>query len=602
MGGGAAFFDMDNDGDDDIWITGGLKTDALYRNNGDGTFTNIAFTAGLGATNSIVTTGVVTGDLDNDGFRDVLVLSHRGHRLLLFKNNGDATFTEVALNTGENGVGSLIAQNFAATMGDINQDGYLDIYVGNYIKNVQLIEDATGAVVGFDHDCFHNWLFLNNGSLPNGEASWTFTEVGQTYGVNDKGCALATTFTDIDLDADADLLVVNDFGEWLLPNALYQNNMTSDSLLNVSPQTGMDVGIYGMGIAVGDYDQDEDLDYYMTNLGRNVLLENQGNQHFIDKTNETHTEDTYVDSLLATGWGTAFLDVDNDSDLDLFVANGRVPAAVFIANSEENYNRLFLNNGNDIGSGFKFSEAALEAGLADGGRARGFLYSDYDLDGDLDILVINTNRQATPDSIQQVLLFRNDTGNENNYLQVKLEGITTSRDAYGANIKIVLGEKTWVHDYNGGFGSHASQHTSVAHFGLGAAETVDSLMVTWPGGVQHHFTDISANQLMHIVEDGTITNIKSPPHSSTDRLMDVFPNPFSTELQIAFELSEPSAVEVRIFDALGRAIDTIKRDRMTTGKHTMIWHCPTTTRTTAYFFIQLKTSYQTATEKVIFRK
>ena len=124
------------------------------------------------------------------------------------------------------------------------------------------------------------------------------------------------------MDADPDLIVANDFGAWVTPNALFQNEIPADTFLNVSEPSGMDVGIYGMGIATGDYDRDLDLDYYITNLGRNVLLENQDKIVFTDKTTEAGVEDEYMDSLLATGWGTAFLDMDNDADLDLFVCNG----------------------------------------------------------------------------------------------------------------------------------------------------------------------------------------------------------------------------------------------------------------------------------------
>lgn len=590
LGGGAAFFDFDNDNDEDIWITGGLNMDALYRNNGDGTFTEIGMEAEIWGTNFFVTTGVITGDVDNDGFRDVLVLTHTGHRLLLFRNDGDGTFTEDAVFSG---LAENVAQSFSAAFADVNLDGYLDIYVGNYIAQNQLIYDNMGNAIGFDHNCHNNWLFINNGD-------GIFLEKTVDYGVNDIGCALATLFTDYDNDRDSDLLVINDFGEWIIPNTFFQNEWPNDTFSNISQYSGMNVGIYGMGIAVGDYDRDLDLDYYVTNLGRNVFFENQNDGTFLDKSVTTQTEDKFMDSLLATGWGTAFLDIDNDTDLDLFVCNGYVPAADFIKNSEVNRNRLFINQSDIEKDRFSFSNQALEAQIDDGGRGRGMAYSDYDNDGDLDILIVNNNRQATPDSIHKTLLFRNDLNNSNNWLKVKLEGTVSNRDAYGAQIKIVVGEKKWLHDYNGGFGAHTSQHSSIAHFGLEDAEIVDSLIIYWPSGEVLQLDNLLANQFLKIKENDTFVGTNTLSNSSPQLTIKTFPNPFSNQIQIQFSLPQKALVKIAVYDRLGRSVKNIAENQYSKGQHSLIWQPTLNNLPAGKYWIRLDIDHQLFLKNVIF--
>ncbi|MFT5386299.1 MAG: hypothetical protein ACI81W_003712 [Saprospiraceae bacterium] len=588
MGGGAAFFDYDNDGDEDLWIAGGINQDVLYNNNGKGVFTEIGTNAGLEATNGHITSGVITADLDNDSWRDVIVLGHIGFHPLLFKNNGDGTFSEISESAG---LSEFKGQSFAAACGDVNMDGYLDIYIATYVDDIHNIYNSDGVVVGFGHECLDNFLFVNNGD-------WTFSEMGAEYEVKNGGCTLATTFTDYDGDADQDLLVANDFGEWIKPNALYQNDNGNTPFSDVGQQTGMDIGVYGMGIAIGDYDKDLDLDYYITNLGRNVLLENQGDATFSDQSTATGVEDTYMDSLLAVGWGTAFIDVDNDADLDLFVCNGYVPAAAFINNSKENRNRLFINDGNPDGNGFGFYESALDSDLDNPGRGRGFAYADYDNDGDLDMLVIHVNKQTTSDPIQKVALYRNDLDNDNHYLKVKLQGITSNRDAFGATIKIVVGDQSWIHDYNGGYGSHASQHTSIAHFGLGEIETVDSLVVTWPGGAQHFFTNISSNQMIYILENGSIKDAPRPIEPKETIQLSAFPNPFKNNTQIQFQLPEAGYVDIDFYDILGRKIDSSVRKWYASGTHSIKWETNKKYDFT-WYFVQLRTNHKSATLKLI---
>jgi len=540
IGGGAAFFDMDNDGDEDLWISGGMQWDKLYENDGSGYFTDISWDAGVPITKNYVTTGVITGDLDNDGYKDVLLLTHIGFPNVLLKNNGDKTFSNVTLSSG---LGAYEAYNVSAALGDINLDGYLDIYAAHYIDRPALIYNSTrDTVLGFQHTCHSNKLFINNGD-------WTFTEKTSQYNADDTGCALAAAFTDYDGDHDPDIMLSNDFGTWVSPNALLQNNYPDTTLSNVSEGTGMDVEIYGMGIAVGDYDNDLDLDYYLTNLGRNVLLQNQGNASFIDYSTEAGVEDTYEkDSLFAVGWGTVFADFDNDADLDLYTVNGHVSAAPFIRNGKKNTNHLFENDGNGY-----FQQVALPEPLESYQRGRGLTSADIDGDGDLDFLVVNVNRQATPDTIQKVQLFRNELQNTNNWISIALQTSSYNRDGIGSMIFIVANGKKYMQEAHGGYGTHASQHSQIVHFGLGAATKVDSLIVIWPGGERQVHHTIPINQLLTIKEGALVTSDQTIPQSEMIDLT-CFPNPFPRQIQITYQMPSSAWTELSIFDAFGRRV------------------------------------------------
>jgi len=310
--------------------------------------------------------GVITGDIDNDGYRDVFVTTWIDEHNLLFKNNGDGTFQEISASAGILDT----ALSTAASFGDFNLDGFLDIYVVNYIDPSKPPTDDSG----FYYTCSPNYLYMNNGNE-------TFTEVASLYGVADTGCGLAIAFTNYDQDSDVDIYIANDFGAWVLHNSLYQNNYPSPDFSNVSVSSSMNDAIYGMGIAIGDYDEDGDLDYYVTNLGRNVLRNNQGNGLFIDLTDSAGVANTYTDSnLFAVGWGTAFLDYDNDTYLDLFVVNGHIPADSIIANAPSNPDVFYKNNGDGT-----FTDLSASLGVDDTSMARGFALGDYDNDGDLDL-------------------------------------------------------------------------------------------------------------------------------------------------------------------------------------------------------------------------
>jgi len=574
MGGGVAVFDFNLDGWEDIWINGGSHRDVLYKNNGNGTFREVGESAGLKITTNYRTTGVVTGDINNDGFRDVFITTREDTPNLIFQNNGDGTFSDISLDAGIN---ELIAWSTTAAFADVNLDGFLDIYVGNYVENFAYIADRElGILSGYDHECQPNYLLINNGD-------GTFSEKGKALLVADEGCALASTFTDFDNDTDADLMVINDYGQWVIPNNLLINQ-TADTQTEfftpIEDSSAIKVGIYAMGIAGGDYDKDNDLDYYVTNLGRNALLQNLGNGEFADTTAFAGLEDTYAGTDLTVGWGTSFLDVDNDSDLDLMVANGFISALSFNRTSLQNEDKLFINQGfSTEKGGVTFTDESKICGLGDASTARGLAKGDFDNDGDVDLVIVRVNGSHNPDFRKPVLYYENQLNNGNNWLKVNLKGANNT-DAYGAHLRIVVNGESWIEEINGG-SSHASQHSSIVHFGLGVAEQVDSLIINYLGGKIDIRTNVAVNKSLIITPDDNITTNVFEPLIKDDFSISIQPNPMLDFALVQFNNPTKEKIFSTVFNALGNTISTtetrnnqlvLTKDQLPTG----------------FYFLQLK--------------
>jgi hypothetical protein len=544
MGGGCAFFDYDNDGDDDLYLSGGENRDYLYRNNGNGSFTEVGIAAGLLATTNYYTFGITTGDVDNDGDRDLFITTFMDEDSLgldlffnnkLFINNGNGTFTDNSISAG------ILdsSQTVAATFGDFNKDGFLDIYVANYLDQDGPVLDSLGTLVGVYALGFSNYYYINNGD-------GTFSQIANNMNIANTGCGLAVTATDYDNDNDVDIYIANDFGEWNTPNTLYQNNFPSNSFTDVSVASGSDIGLFGMGIAVGDYNEDLHLDYYVTNLGRNVLLHNNGNGTFTDTSTFAKVENQYVDTLLSTGWGCAFFDYNNDSYLDLFVANGEIPMpSNFRPTHPEDPNKLFHNNADGT-----FTDTTNYFNLNSLTIAHGMAYSDYDHDGDLDFVINVISKPIPSDSTPHSLFYRNDSiGFNNNWLEIKLVGTISNRDAFGAHLLVYAGGRTFLREVDGG-SSHASQNSSVQHFGLAAINSIDSIVVIWPNTGSETFYSININQLQTLTE-GQTTNLVSFIQSNN---ISLFPNPTKDMLHVHIEEKNSQPCDLNIYNSLGQLV------------------------------------------------
>lgn len=487
FGGGAAWFDYNSDGWEDLYMTGGRAMDRLYQNNGDGTFTDVTVQAGLSVTANYYTTSVVTGDVNNDGHRELFIGTWNDsgftqlERSLFFRNNGNGTFEEI-------GVSAQITHALRATGAaflDFDGDRLLDLYVINYLDESAFLYDDQGQINGYAHSCYPNLFYRNNGD-------WTFTEMGEALGLAHTGCALAVIPTDYDQNGDVDIYIANDFGAWVQPNVLFRNLGDGSGFEDLSMSSGMDIGIYGMGIAVGDYDLDQDWDYYVTNIGRNVLLQNDGSGHFQDVTTMANVENATTSDANTTGWGTVFMDYDLDTYEDLFVANGYILSAPFNPTSQFDPNKAYRNNGNGV-----FTDVSNTLGFNSTNIARGLAYADYDRDGDADICVPAITGLGILGG--KSLLYKNNFPTANKWLQVSLTGTDCNRDAFGSIIRVYIGNKVLTREIQGG-SSHASQNTSIAHFGLGTAAQVDSIKIDWLGGDSETYGQIATNQRLHFVQ------------------------------------------------------------------------------------------------------
>ena len=506
FGGGVAAFDYNNDNLEDLIITGGNSQDILLKNNGDGTFKNVSIEAGLTTELTVVTTGVVTADVNKDGYVDIFLTTIASQEKksktnktlspnILYLNNGDGTFSDVSKQFKIN------KNNFStsASFGDFNCDGFPDLFVSNYFKNFYFEENPFGT---------HNLAILNHYSINeeyetgqdelyiNVEGKY-FKEVSELLGDDaGNGYGFGGVFTDFDNDNDLDLFIINDFGETSESNRMLVNQYPKLEFKNLSRELKINFGLKSMGVGVGDYNNDNYLDYHVTNIFAGPFIVNRGNGFpFINLMNEVGTGVNKIKSFenmetVIIGWGSIFFDYDNDTDLDLFNSNGPInPMVNPIPNILfEKKSRVFEINEN--------------SGVMDYGIGRGSIYFDYDNDGDLDIFVVNQKPVRDVSyfgGIVKSKLYRNDSSKINNWLKVKLNGNESTTRGLGARVKVVAEQLNMIREVDGG-SSHASQNSSILHFGLGKTKKIDSLIISWPGGKKQYFLNVDSNQLIEVNE------------------------------------------------------------------------------------------------------
>ena len=507
MGAGGLFFDYNNDGHLDIYLvnSGTLSSDAqatrninhadlLYRNNGDGTFTEATAEAGL-QQNYGYGIGCLAADYDNDGDAD-LYLTNFGKNQL-FRNNGDGTFTDI---TSHAGVGDR-SWSVSASFGDFNLDGYLDLYVANYL-DYQLETAHACFLEGVHIYCgpheypgARDTLYRNNGD-------GTFTDVTARVGLHNAGKGLGTLFTDYNNDSYPDIFVAND----AVPDFLYRNN-GDGTFTDVAVPTGVAYNSEGratasMGIATGDYDSDGLPDLFVTNfsLEINSLFHNDGDGFYTMTTFETGLADPSFSQL---GFGTQFLDADNDGTLELFVANGHVWDNVSKITPSLSYEQQCQIFGN-IGTG-QYRDLSETAGpfFKRPVVARGVAIGDYNNDGAVDILVTCCGEAPA--------LLRNDSQTvhrKHNWVKIRLVGTKSNRDAIGAKVWVQTNKNTQFKEATCG-GSYASSSDPILHFGIGTQEMVKSIKVQWQSGrsqtVDFSNTENPVNQVVPIIENPSNT-------------------------------------------------------------------------------------------------
>ena len=494
FGPGVCVADFDGDGWQDIYFVNGRDRydrgievrNALYRNNRDGTFTDVTDKAGVPGTGYGL--GCVWGDYDNDGHPDLFVTQYGKN--VLYHNNGDGSFTDVTDKAGVGGMEFGTWFHSGATFFDYDRDGKLDLYVGGYVAF------GPGArrycdLAGIQSSCAPSAYSGSAAMLYHNNGDGTFTNVTKAAGIfQPNGKNLSVGAADYDNDGWPDLFVANDG----VAAYLYRNEGKGKFQENGS-MAGMAYTFAGkimaaMCISLGDYDNDGLLDLYISDFQKSSdhLWHNAGRGFFDEVSSEAGITLPTRDVL---SFGGGFIDYDNDGWLDLFIANGHVYPEVEQAMPGTNYkqlNTLFHNE-----NGKRFSVATELSGIAAlvPRAARGAAFADFDNDGFVDIIVANNGDPPT--------LLHNEAGNGNHFVNFRLVGNKSNRDAMGARIRITAGGISQIREIAGG-GSYLSQSDLRANFGLGKSETVDLVEVAWPSGVKQSFHNIAADKFYQITE------------------------------------------------------------------------------------------------------
>ncbi len=528
---GVAVADYDLDGDLDFYITAMKQYDPsdettwsrLYRNNGDKTFSDVTSAAGVAFQNTGFENGAMGnnfsatwGDYDNDGDPDLVVTGIGPDQL--FRNEANGTFANITQTAGI--AGDNTENTTSAVWWDYDLDGDLDLYISAWIGVNRMYEN-----LGNDQ----------------------FADVTLSAALNDSG----RTWTSIPIDANddglLDLYVVNDFG----PNKFYVN-LGNNSFREATAEFGLeDVG-HGMGVCIGDYNNDSFFDIYLTNISFShpcPLFTNSGDGYFVENGAELGVHNT------GWAWGTEFFDCDHDGDVELYVVNGNV------VEGGENF---FFNNMTTEGSG-GFFDVSQQSGANGGFEARGLVVFDYDNDGDLDMLVANWHAEP--------YLYENETITKN-WLKIQLQGTESNRDGFGAIVSLTINGKT-TYRHNDGV-EFLGQSVQPIHFGMGEATIAEQIFVRWPNGREEFFYDIAANQTVTFVEgQGIVTAIEDALTSEIPRkfeLLGNFPNPFNGSTIIEFALPRAGSVSVSIYNTLGKKVYSQQKQYAAAGKYAVNWN------------------------------
>jgi enediyne biosynthesis protein E4 len=514
---GVAFYDYDNDGWLDIFLVNGSRlegfasgqepTSHLFKNNRDGTFTDVTEKAGL--KRSGWGQGVCVGDYDNDGFDDLFV-TYFGKNVL-YHNNGNGTFTDVSEKAGV--AGKKTRWGTGCAFVDYDRDGHLDLFVANYIAL-----DLATAPVPESGPCLYKGVMVACGPpglagdtniLYHNNGNGTFTDVSEAAGITQANgfYGLGVLTGDFDNDGWPDIYVANDS----TPSAMYQNKRNGKFV-----DVGMEAGCVlsadgkpqaGMGVSAADYDLDGNLDIVKTNFAGDTpsLYHNKGNWNFEDS--------TFTGGLGAhtqfLGWGCGFFDMDNDGWPDILICNGHVYPEVEQLKTEAGYPQRKLLYRNLRNGHFEDVSMNAGAGLSTPYASRGCAFGDFDNDGDLDIVVNTINDYPQ--------LVRCDSRLSNNWIKVKIIGTRSNRSGIGARLKCITrvpGQEkphSQIDEVRSG-GSYISQNDLRVHFGIGKAEKIELLEIRWPSGQVDTLKDVKPNQQLFVEEGkGIVRTMQFPP-------------------------------------------------------------------------------------------
>ena len=510
-GSGIAFLDYDNDGWLDIYLTNGSRlgekwaegkapTSQLFKNNRDGTFTNVTEKSGLARTGW--QTGVCVGDYDNDGWDD-LFCCFWGHNIL-FHNNGDGTFTDVTRKAGI--YDDRIRWGAGCTFLDYDRDGHLDLFVCHYIKLDPAQTPGPDAPPvcqwkGIPVMCGPRGLTGDTHVLFHNNRDGTFTDVSEKAGILKPGPRYSITAVSYDFDNDGwpDIYVAVDSEASIFYHNNHDGTFTDIAVIAGCAYSENGHEQAGMGVGVGDYDCDGWLDIFKTNFADDTcnLYHNNGDGTFSDVTFSSGVgiNNRYV------AWGCGFVDYDNDGRQDIIQINGHVYPEIDAHDIGQTYKnpRIVYRN---MGKGqFKDVSSEMGPGITTPFSSRGAAFGDYDNDGDMDVLVLNMNDIPS--------LLRNDGGNKQNWIKLKLIGTACNRTAIGARVRVVTGTHIQMDEVHSG-SSVMSQGDLRLHFGIGKAQVIDRIEVKWPTTQKvERFLHVKPNQILTLKEGSGIIHTVS---------------------------------------------------------------------------------------------
>ena len=466
-GGGVTIIDFNKDGWEDVFQAGGVFPSKLWMNL-EGRFVDYTDKLNLSTLSGYFIQGTVAADLNNDGFEDLIVANYgsgmsRGDHyspVILINKKGKSFEIKSLENV-------LPLGNYSSVVvSDVNQDGLTDIFYTNYVAQMGALYDSIGNTVGYNPSCYPNKFLLNKGNF-------SFQEVSKEWGLDDSGCGLAATFTDINNDSHPDLLLLNDFGEWTkLGNKCYLNNYPNPGFTDVSTSVHFTSEMYGMGVGKTDLNQDGSFEYYITNIGKNQFLRFE-NMHFSDFADSLNlSEYKSTDKKMSTSWTPVFFDFDFDGDEDLYLTKGNVATLVPPAKIKDP-NKFYLN---ENGSFIDYSDSV---GLNDVLSHRGAVFTDFDHDGDLDLIssVVKLPWAAFQGLDQKIKVYENQSTIEN-WIGIQLVGQKEiNADAFGVVIKLYTKDgKIITKEVDGGSGQ-ASQSSKILYFGLGKETNFEKVEV-----------------------------------------------------------------------------------------------------------------------------
>ncbi len=474
IAGGVAAGDYDNDGWIDLYaIRGDIGPNLLFRNLGNGTFAEVGANAGVDL-NGILGSGPLFWDYDGDGYLDLFVGGLNSNAVTLFRNIKNGKFEVVENNAG---LAITRAITMSAACGDYDNDNDIDLFAAHW---------GSGAVTGGTSS---EHLWMNNGNS-------TFTDVSVSSGITASytgfiDFTFTPNFTDINNDGFKDILIASDFGTSAVFTNQGNGTFQDTTTIVISDENGM-------GGAVGDYDNDGDMDWFVSSIldedgvsegnwgiTGNRLYRNDGGA-FSDVTEQSGVRHGYW------GWGSCFADFDNDGYLDIAHVNGFgfPPDGGIAGDYFADPTRLFMSNGNGT-----FTEKAFDLGLIETGQGRGIVCFDYDKDGDIDMFIANNDQPPS--------LFRNNGGNQNNYISITLNGMAPNTQGIGALIEVTTGGTTQTREVRCG-SNFVSQDPALAHFGLGESIGIDTLKVNWPDGQTTTLQNVAPNQYLVIDHPGVL--------------------------------------------------------------------------------------------------